>query len=35
MKYEYLDKFLSNKLEKNICLKSHLAILIVHGCLSD
>jgi uncharacterized membrane protein len=28
MKYVYLDKFLLNKLEKNISLRSHLAILI-------
>jgi hypothetical protein len=36
MKYEYLDKFLSIKLEENICLKSHSAIVHrIHGCLTD
>jgi hypothetical protein len=35
-KYEYMDKFLSIKLEENICLKSHLATMHrIHGCLTD
>jgi hypothetical protein len=36
MKYEYLDKLLSNKLEENTYSKSHLATMHrIHGCLTE
>ena len=35
MKYEYLDKFLSTKMEENTCLESHLATMHgIHGRLA-
>ena len=35
MKCEYLDKFLSMKMEENTCLESHLATMHrIHGCLT-